>query len=136
MNALRHLRKIGILLLLVMAIGTAGYHFIEGWPWFDGFYMVVTTLTTIGYQEVHPPVACRAHLQRVRDFLRRVSASVGNRVAESGFARIRAAKLLRKAAHGARNRTSRRALHHLRHGTRGPQRGAGTGTQARTFRDH
>ncbi len=37
-----------------MAIGTAGYHYIEGWPWFDGFYMVVTTLTTIGYQEVHP----------------------------------------------------------------------------------
>src|ERR1035438_6789082 len=37
-----------------MAVGTAGYHFIEGWPWFDGFYMVVTTLTTIGYQEVHP----------------------------------------------------------------------------------
>jgi len=45
---------IGVLLLLVMAVGTAGYHFIEGWPWFDGFYMVVTTLTTIGYQEVHP----------------------------------------------------------------------------------
>jgi len=41
-------------LLLVMTVGTAGFHFIEGWPWFDGFYMVVTTLTTIGYQEVHP----------------------------------------------------------------------------------
>src|SRR6516162_5793452 len=54
MPALRHLRKIGILLVLVMAIGTAGYHYIEGWTWFDGFYMVVTTLTTIGYQEVHP----------------------------------------------------------------------------------
>ena len=53
-NTYRHLRKIGILLLLVMAIGTAGYHYIEHWPWFDGFYMVVTTLTTIGYQEVHP----------------------------------------------------------------------------------
>src|SRR5438477_11706574 len=54
MKAIRHLRTIGILLLLMMAIGTAGYHYIEGWPWFDGFYMVVTTLTTIGYQEVHP----------------------------------------------------------------------------------
>jgi len=53
-NTYRHLRKIAILLLLVMAIGTAGYHYIEHWPWFDGFYMVVTTLTTIGYQEVHP----------------------------------------------------------------------------------
>src|SRR5690349_5036220 len=54
MKTLRHLRTIGILLLVVMAIGTAGYHYIEGWPWFDGFYMVVTTLTTIGYREVHP----------------------------------------------------------------------------------
>ena len=54
MAAIRHLRKIGALLLLVVAIGTAGFHYIEGWPWFDGFYMVVTTLTTIGYQEFHP----------------------------------------------------------------------------------
>jgi len=54
MRALRNLRTIGVLLLLVMAAGTAGFHFIEGWSWFDGFYMVVTTLTTIGYQEVHP----------------------------------------------------------------------------------
>jgi voltage-gated potassium channel len=54
MTALRHLRKIGLLLLLVIVIGTAGFHYIEGWTWFDGFYMVVTTLTTIGYQEVHP----------------------------------------------------------------------------------
>jgi voltage-gated potassium channel len=35
-------------------IGTAGFHYIEHWSWFDGFYMVLTTLTTIGYQEVHP----------------------------------------------------------------------------------
>ena len=37
-----------------MAIGTAGFHFVEGWSWFDGFYMVITTLTTIGYGEIHP----------------------------------------------------------------------------------
>jgi voltage-gated potassium channel len=54
MKAFRNLRTIGGFLLLVIAIGTAGYHYIEGWTWFDGFYMVVTTLTTIGYQEVHP----------------------------------------------------------------------------------
>jgi voltage-gated potassium channel len=54
MPALRHLRKIGVFLVVVMIIGTAGYHYIEGWSWFDGFYMVITTLTTIGYQEVHP----------------------------------------------------------------------------------
>ena len=54
MKAFRNLKFIAALLLLVMAVGTAGYHYIEGWTWFDGFYMVVTTLTTIGYQEVHP----------------------------------------------------------------------------------
>src|ERR1700756_1309554 len=54
MKALHNLRTIAALLLLVMAFGTAGFHYIEGWPWFDGFYMVITTLTTIGYQETHP----------------------------------------------------------------------------------
>jgi len=54
MKAFRNLRTIGALLLFVIVAGTAGYHYIEGWSWFDGFYMVVTTLTTIGYQEVHP----------------------------------------------------------------------------------
>jgi voltage-gated potassium channel len=54
MKALRNLRLVAIALLAVMLAGTVGFHFIEGWPWFDGFYMVVTTLTTIGYQEVHP----------------------------------------------------------------------------------
>jgi len=41
-------------LLCVGIIGTAGFHYIEHWSWFDGFYMVLTTLTTIGYGEVHP----------------------------------------------------------------------------------
>jgi len=41
-------------LLLLVATGTAGFHFIEGWSWFDSVYMVVTTFTTIGYGEVHP----------------------------------------------------------------------------------
>ncbi|PYP86402.1 MAG: potassium channel protein [Candidatus Angelobacter sp. Gp1-AA117] len=39
---------------VLTAIGTAGFHFIEGWSWFDSFYMVVITLSTIGYGEVHP----------------------------------------------------------------------------------
>lgn len=54
MKAFRSLKILAAALLLVIAIGTAGYHYIEGWPWFDGFYMVITTLTTIGYQETHP----------------------------------------------------------------------------------
>jgi len=54
MKTLRNLRLLAGGLLFVIALGTVGFHYIEGWPWFDGFYMVITTLTTIGYQEVHP----------------------------------------------------------------------------------
>jgi voltage-gated potassium channel len=54
MKTLRNLKVLAGALVLVIAIGTAGFHYIEGWSWFDGFYMVITTLTTIGYQETHP----------------------------------------------------------------------------------
>jgi voltage-gated potassium channel len=53
MRALRNLRVLVAVLVLLVVIGTAGFHFIEGWSWFDGFYMVITTFTTIGYTEVH-----------------------------------------------------------------------------------
>src|SRR5215469_5281690 len=54
MRAFRNLKRIAIALVVLTLIGMAGFHYIEGWSWFDGFYMVVTTLTTIGYQELHP----------------------------------------------------------------------------------
>ena len=54
MKALHNLRLIGIALLTLTLIGMTGFHLIEGWSWFDGFYMVVTSFSTIGYQEVHP----------------------------------------------------------------------------------
>jgi voltage-gated potassium channel len=44
--------SIGALLTLLIG-GTLGYHFIEGWYWFDGLYMTVITLATIGYGEVN-----------------------------------------------------------------------------------
>jgi len=43
-----------ILLLLILVGGTIGYVVIEGWDTFDALYMTVTTLTTVGFQEVHP----------------------------------------------------------------------------------
>jgi len=54
MKAFRNLRLIAAALVLLVFLGMTGFHFIEGWPWFDGLYMVVTTFTTIGYQEIHP----------------------------------------------------------------------------------
>jgi voltage-gated potassium channel len=47
------LRGIGIL-LLILVIGTIGYHFVEGWSFFDSLFMTVTTITTVGYREIHP----------------------------------------------------------------------------------
>jgi voltage-gated potassium channel len=41
------------LIILIIAIGTAGYMAIEGWSLLDSVYMTVTTLTTVGYREVH-----------------------------------------------------------------------------------
>ena len=54
MKAFGNFRLIALALVLLVFVGMTGFHFIEGWPWFDGLYMVVTTFTTIGYQEVHP----------------------------------------------------------------------------------
>src|SRR5262249_15191349 len=54
MKVCRNLKLIAVGLVVLTFIGMAGFHFIEGWTWFDGFYMVITTFSTIGYQEVHP----------------------------------------------------------------------------------
>jgi voltage-gated potassium channel len=49
-----NLRIVFVALVVLILIGMAGFHFLEGWSWFEGFYMVLTTITTIGYGEVHP----------------------------------------------------------------------------------
>jgi voltage-gated potassium channel len=43
-----------VLLAAVLCAGTAGYVVIEGWNLFDAFYMTITTVTTVGYAEIHP----------------------------------------------------------------------------------
>jgi len=54
MKPLRNLKYVLLALLTLGITGILGFHFIEGWPLFDGFYMVLTTFTTIGYTELHP----------------------------------------------------------------------------------
>ena len=39
---------------VLLGIATVGFHWIEGWPWFDAFYMSVTTVSSVGFMEVHP----------------------------------------------------------------------------------
>ena len=41
-------------ILVTVAIGTAGFVFIAGYAPFDAFYMTLTTMTTVGYGEIHP----------------------------------------------------------------------------------
>ncbi len=38
----------------MLLCGTLGYAIIERWNLLDSFYMTVTTLTTVGYGEIHP----------------------------------------------------------------------------------
>jgi voltage-gated potassium channel len=54
LQAFRRVLWIGLALLVLSAIGTIGYHVVEGWSWLDSLYMVVITFSSIGYGEVHP----------------------------------------------------------------------------------
>ncbi|MBV8569063.1 MAG: potassium channel protein, partial [Acidobacteriaceae bacterium] len=50
----RRIVLIAGLILFTLAIGTAGFRFIGNFPLFDAFYMTLITITTVGYQEIHP----------------------------------------------------------------------------------
>lgn len=44
----------GVMLAALPLIGALGFMAFEGWNFFDSLYMAVITLTTVGFQEVHP----------------------------------------------------------------------------------
>jgi voltage-gated potassium channel len=50
----RRLRWPAVLLVAVTAYGVAGFALFEHWSLLDAAYMTVTTLTTVGFREVHP----------------------------------------------------------------------------------
>jgi voltage-gated potassium channel len=53
-NPLSRFRLAVVLLGVIIAYGIAGYMLIERWDLLDSFYMVIITISTVGYQEVHP----------------------------------------------------------------------------------
>lgn len=54
MHPLRRLLPAFTLLAIITLIGIAGYVVLEGWTLTEAAYMLVITLFTIGYEEVHP----------------------------------------------------------------------------------
>ena len=53
-NPIVRFRLAAILLAIVIAVGVTGYRLIDGWNLLDSFYMVIITISTVGYTEVHP----------------------------------------------------------------------------------
>ncbi len=49
----QRLRAILIALFTILVVGSVGYSILEDWSLFDGLWMTVITLSTIGYGEVH-----------------------------------------------------------------------------------
>jgi len=50
----RRTRPIMVYAALLVFVGAAMYHWLEGWSWLDSVYFVVITLTTIGYGDFAP----------------------------------------------------------------------------------
>jgi voltage-gated potassium channel len=50
----RRLVLLALAIAVTLTIGTIGFTLIDHYPVFDAFYMTVTTMTTVGYAEIHP----------------------------------------------------------------------------------
>ncbi len=41
-------------LFIILVVGTFFFHYYENWDWLDSAYFAVTTLSTVGYGDLHP----------------------------------------------------------------------------------
>ncbi len=53
-NIFRKFYLVAFALTLIFIFGISGFMLIEKWPFLDAFYMMVITITTVGFGEVHP----------------------------------------------------------------------------------
>ncbi len=54
MNRNSQLVAAAIMLAIWLGIGTVVFHHLEKWTWIQSLYFSTTTLTTIGYGDLHP----------------------------------------------------------------------------------
>ncbi len=47
-------RSLMLTTVIILAMGTLTYRYLEGWGWIDALYFSVVTLTTIGYGDITP----------------------------------------------------------------------------------
>jgi hypothetical protein len=47
-------RYLAGLAILVLALGTVVYHYVEDWSWVDAFYFSSVALTTVGFGDLTP----------------------------------------------------------------------------------
>ncbi len=52
-HPLRRFRLAATLLAAVILVGVTGYMLIDGWDLLDSFYMVIITISAVGYTEIH-----------------------------------------------------------------------------------
>src|SRR5271157_4450903 len=53
-RVLRRILTVAAAIAVTLGVGTAGFVLIAGYPAFDAFYMALITMTTVGYEEIHP----------------------------------------------------------------------------------
>ena len=50
----RRLLLASLMVILMLLIGGAGFHFLEGWGWLESLYTAAQTVTTVGYGDLTP----------------------------------------------------------------------------------